>query len=163
MWAHEVNTIEAPEGRTYPELARLVRQLIDSMFFEPDLRAKWATEALSWSMHLPSPYLAARCQQVLRALAPPLSPDITHSMLTALLQCLSFPSAVSFDFMAELLLTLKALIEAMPAQQVKMYPQLLWGTIALLHSSHVPLFALVLQVCCIHLSADVLYILKHLC
>ena len=39
-----------------------------------------------------------------------------------------------------------SLLDTLRVLQVKMYPQLFWGVLALLHTVHVPLYVLVLQV-----------------
>jgi hypothetical protein len=172
MWLVENPTYEKPRGRTFPVLKQLVLKLVDCMFFEPDLHEKWvravslctffdtycieglslitvlvqSEEALNWAMHVPSLGMAQRCMHVTRALMPGLSPSLCHALLNALLQCNEKPSVTSFDFMAQVLVALVEILKASDPQQVKMYPQLFWGSLALLQSVHVPIFALVLEV-----------------
>lgn len=76
-------------------------------------------EALNWAMHVPSLALAQRCMHVARALRPALSPSIVSALLSALLQCSSHPSPVAFDFMAEVLIAVRELLEAGHPQQVR--------------------------------------------
>lgn len=97
-------------------------------------------------MHVPSLAVAQRCMHVTRALAPQISPTLVHVLLSALLQCYLHPSVTSFDFTAQLLLAVLELLHNSQAAEVKMYPQLFWGCLALLQTVHVPLFSLVLTV-----------------
>jgi hypothetical protein len=76
-------------------------------------------EALNWAMHVPNAALAQRCLQVARALSPALSPAVADTLLSALMQCAAHPSAVALDFMAEVLITLRELLEASEPQQVR--------------------------------------------
>lgn len=41
LWPAETLTFEEPQGTTFPVLQRLVTQIVDCMFFEPDLKARW--------------------------------------------------------------------------------------------------------------------------
>jgi hypothetical protein len=76
-------------------------------------------EALNWAMHVPSLSLAQRCMHVARALSPALTPVVVDTLLSAMLQCYSHPSATAFDFLAEILVTLRELLEANQPQQVR--------------------------------------------
>lgn len=103
-------------------------------------------EALNWAMHVPSLAVAQRCMHIARALAPQISPSLVHVLLSALLQCYLHPSVTSFDFTSQLLLALLELLRNSQPAEVKMYPQLFWGCLALLQTVHVPVFALVMTV-----------------
>lgn len=41
LWPAEMITFEEPQGHTFPALQRLVTQIVDCMFFETDLKARW--------------------------------------------------------------------------------------------------------------------------
>jgi hypothetical protein len=84
-------------------------------------------EALNWAMHAPSAGLAQRCLQCARALSPALSPTVVDTLLSALMQCAAHPSASAFDFMTEVLITLRELLEASEPQQVQTSAFILLG------------------------------------
>jgi hypothetical protein len=46
LWSPVATTLEAPENRSYPALRRLVRRLLDCMFFETELKIKWVRTKL---------------------------------------------------------------------------------------------------------------------
>ena len=45
-------------------LRALVVAILDSIFFESDLRERWAGRALTWALEAESPHLACRSHQV---------------------------------------------------------------------------------------------------
>lgn len=47
------------------DLRALVGAILDSIFFEADLRERWAFRALAWLLEAESPHLAGRSHQVL--------------------------------------------------------------------------------------------------
>jgi hypothetical protein len=63
--------------------------------------------------------------QVLRALQPPLTADMCSTLLSCLQQCLAAADAshVAREVALELLLTLRSLLEALPARKLLLYPQ----------------------------------------
>lgn len=63
--------------------------------------------------------------QALRALRPPLTADMCSTLLTCLQQCLAAAdtSAVAREVGLELLLTLRSLLEVLPARKLLLYPQ----------------------------------------
>lgn len=77
-------------------------------------------ESLNWAMHVPSLGLAQRCLHVARAQAPALSPAVVDTLLSALLQCMLYPSGASFDFATEVLVALRELLDAADPQQVRL-------------------------------------------
>jgi hypothetical protein len=67
--------------------------------------------------------------QVLRALQPPLTADMCSTLLSCLQQCLAAADAshVAPEVALELLLTLRSLLEALPARKLLLYPQVCDG------------------------------------
>ena len=63
--------------------------------------------------------------QVLRALKPPLTADMCSTLLLCLQQCLAAAptSAVAREVALELLLTVRSLLEVLPARKLLLYPQ----------------------------------------
>lgn len=63
--------------------------------------------------------------QVLRALKPPLTADMCTTILLCLQQCLTAvpTSAVAREVALELLLTLRSLLDTLPARKLLLYPQ----------------------------------------
>ena len=76
-------------------------------------------EALNWAMHVPTLALAQRCVQVARAQAPALSPALVDTLLSALMQCMLYPSGASFDFVTEVLEALRELLDSCDEQQAR--------------------------------------------
>ena len=62
------------------DLRALVGAILDSIFFEADLRERWASRALAWLLEAESPHLAGRSHQVCCAR---LSQCLTRSVHTA--------------------------------------------------------------------------------
>jgi len=106
-------------------LASMVQHCLDAFDFEPELRQAWIPVALDWALHARSRHLACRSQQVVRSLQPLLTGDMCSTLLLCLQQCLGAPdgSVVARDVALELLLTLRELVEALPARKLLLYPQ----------------------------------------
>lgn len=68
LWANEDVTLQHTELASSAALAALVNAVTDSIFFESDLRERWAAEALKWMLECNSRHLAGRSHQVLVAL-----------------------------------------------------------------------------------------------
>lgn len=47
LWPAEVTALEAADSKSYPSLRRLVRRLVDCIFFEAELQVKWV-RFLAW-------------------------------------------------------------------------------------------------------------------
>jgi hypothetical protein len=73
----------------------------------------------------PAAAAAAAVVQVLRALQPPLTADMCSTLLSCLQQCLAAADAshVAREVALELLLTLRSLLEVLPARKLLLYPQ----------------------------------------
>jgi hypothetical protein len=69
--------------------------------------------------------LSSAVMQVLRALQPPLTADMCGTLLSCLQQCLAAADAspTAREVALELLLTLRSLLEALPARKLLLYPQ----------------------------------------
>ena len=86
--------------------------------------------------------------QVLRALKPALSGNTVACLLSCLQQCLTIaldptphPATVtSLEVSLELLITLRAIVDASPANKLILHPQLLWVGVSLLGTHQVQLY-----------------------
>lgn len=47
LWPQALTALARPHNPTYPALQQVVAQLVECMFLESDLRAKWVREAIS--------------------------------------------------------------------------------------------------------------------
>lgn len=65
LWANEDVTLQHTQLASSAALAALVNAVTDSIFFESDLRERWAAEALKWMLECNSRHLAGRSHQVL--------------------------------------------------------------------------------------------------
>lgn len=73
LWANEDVTLQHTQLASSVALAALVNAVTDSIFFESDLRERWAAEALKWMLECNSRHLACRSHQVLMTLSVPSS------------------------------------------------------------------------------------------
>lgn len=64
LWAFEDATLEEPLLASAAALGQLVATIVDAIFFEPELREKWAAEALRWMLECHTRHLACRSHQV---------------------------------------------------------------------------------------------------
>jgi hypothetical protein len=103
----------------------MVQHCLDAFGFEPGLKQAWVSVSLDWALHARSRHLACRSQQVMRSLRPQLTGDMCSILLLCLQQCLAAAegSAVARDVALEVLLTLRELLESLPAHKLLLYPQ----------------------------------------
>ena len=64
LWAYEDCTLQHPQLPSAESLRQLVGAMLSSIFFEKELREKWAACALDWIRVAHSRHLACRSQQV---------------------------------------------------------------------------------------------------
>ena len=67
MWAYEEVSLRAPglwQLASSEAMANLANALLDSIYFETDLRARWAQEALRWMLEAGNRHYACRSHQV---------------------------------------------------------------------------------------------------
>ena len=81
LWAAEDITLQHTHLASSVALAALVNAVTDSIFFESDLRERWAAEALKWMMECNSRHLACRSHQVM------MQPHATTDLLQNLGAC----------------------------------------------------------------------------
>lgn len=130
LWPSEDISLDSEQGlASTAALANMVQHCLDAFGFEPGLKQAWVSVSLDWALHARSRHLACRSQQVLRSLQPQLTGDMCAILLLCLQQCLvaAEGSSVARDVALELLLTLRELLEALPARKLLLYPQVCWG------------------------------------
>ncbi|KAI8469209.1 MAG: cell morphogenesis central region-domain-containing protein [Monoraphidium minutum] len=139
LWPNEDPTLPRPSPDSAAALGSLVGRLLGALGFEPGLRGAWCDTALEWALHCRSRHMASRSQQVLRTLAPPLTADLVGALLRCVLQCTEpaaqasgrarahgvfpAPSAVARETALELVVTLTALVAALPPGRLLLFPQ----------------------------------------
>lgn len=64
IWAYEHVTLTRTQLASSVALSALVRAVTEAIFFESDLRERWAAEALRWMLECNSRHLACRSHQV---------------------------------------------------------------------------------------------------
>jgi len=64
LWAYEDITLRHTYLASSTALAALVNAVTEAIFFESDLRERWAAEALKWMLECNSRHLACRSHQV---------------------------------------------------------------------------------------------------
>ncbi|KAL0053523.1 hypothetical protein WJX82_006983 [Trebouxia sp. C0006] len=145
LWAYEDITLRHTYLASSTALAALVNAVTEAIFFESDLRERWAAEALKWMLECNSRHLACRSHQVFRALRPAPSSDACTALLTGLAKCLTNPSRLSLEVAADIILTLQVVVDVMEPGKLVLYPQILLACTALLGMSFVHLWRLLLE------------------
>lgn len=145
MWENEDPTLVRTELPSTSLLSALVLSMVDSIFFQGDLRETWGAEALKWAMECTSRHLACRSHQIYRALRPSVKTETCVSLLRCLHKCLGNPVPPVLGFVMEILLTLQVMVEIMEPEKVILYPQLFWGCVALMHTDFVHVYRQVLE------------------
>ncbi|WIA40102.1 hypothetical protein OEZ86_013510 [Tetradesmus obliquus] len=143
LWAYEDLALgQQQQLPSATALAGMVQHCLDALSFEPGLGEAWVGVSLEWALHAHNRHLACRSQQVLRALAPPLTADMCSTLLACLQQCLAAADAshVAREVALELLLTLRSLVEALPARKLLLYPQVFWSSLLLCFTSYVHIY-----------------------
>ena len=64
LWAYEHITLTSTQLASSIALSSLVGAVTEAIFFESDLRERWAAEALKWMLECNSRHLACRSHQV---------------------------------------------------------------------------------------------------
>ncbi|GKU97457.1 hypothetical protein SLEP1_g10601 [Rubroshorea leprosula] len=145
MWENEDPTVTRTELPSAALLSALVQSMVDSIFFQGDLRETWGTEALKWAMECTSRHLACRSHQIYRALRPSVTSDTCVALLRCLHRCMGNPVPPVLGFIMEILLTLQVMVETMEPEKVILYPQLFWGCIAMMHTDFIHVYCQVLE------------------
>lgn len=145
MWENEDPTLVRTELPSAALLSALVLSMVDSIFFQGDLRETWGAEALKWAMECTSRHLACRSHQIYRALRPSVKSDACVLLLRCLHRCLGNPVPPVLGFVMEILLTLQVMVENMEPEKVILYPQLFWGAVAMMHTDFVHVYRQVLE------------------
>lgn len=107
LWAAEDVTLARPRPPSAAALGALASEVVTAAVFEPDLRERWAAEALRWALEAASRHAAGRSLQVLSVLRPRATADSAAALVTALAACLSAGTPAALDHAAELVLTLQ--------------------------------------------------------
>ncbi|KAK9829934.1 hypothetical protein WJX72_008722 [[Myrmecia] bisecta] len=142
LWAYEDVTLAADALPSTAALTALVNAIVDSIFFESDLRERWAQQALKCMLECSSRHLACRSHQVYRALRPRPSNEACYALLHGLHKCLQHPSPTSLDVAVDVILTLQVMVESLAPGKLVLYPQLVLTCLTLLGLSYVHLFRL---------------------
>lgn len=145
LWAEEDITLRQTHLASSIALAALVNAVTDSIFFESDLRERWAGEALKWMLECNSRHLACRSHQVFRALRPAVSSEACSALLAGLAKCLANPSRLSLEVAADVVLTLQVVVDVMERGKLLLWPHLLLACVALLPMTWLHLWMLVLD------------------
>ncbi|XP_064993681.1 uncharacterized protein LOC135629734 isoform X2 [Musa acuminata AAA Group] len=145
MWDNEDPTLVRTELPSTALLSALVLSMVDAIFFQGDLRETWGAEALKWATECTSRHLACRSHQIYRALHPSVKSENCMLLLRCLYRCLGNPVPAVLGFAMEILLTLQVMVENMEPEKVILYPQLFWGSVAMMHTDFVYIYGQVLE------------------
>ncbi|KXZ50882.1 hypothetical protein GPECTOR_14g131 [Gonium pectorale] len=142
-----------PDGCLTPSaasLAALVSCLAEALApLEPDLPAEWAQRAADWAQQCRGRSACCRSWQVLRALRPPLGPELVAGLVLSMEAALAAagpPEApggagsAGAEVAVEVIATTRALVCALPTGRLVLYPQLWWAALALLHDPRVAVY-----------------------
>ena len=107
LWAYEDVRLTETRLPSAAALTALTNAIVDSIFFESDLRERWAAEALRWMLDSNSRHLACRSHQIYRALRPMPSSEACSALLSCLHKCLANPGGAALDVAVDIILTLQ--------------------------------------------------------
>ncbi len=145
LWAAEDASLARPRPPSAAALGALANELVGAALFEPDLRERWAAEALRWALEAAGPRAAARSLQALGALRAAGGADAAAALTAALAACLACGAAAALDHAGQLLLALQAMVDGLPAGRLALFPQLVLAALAALCTPYVMLFRLALE------------------
>lgn len=143
LWPYEDASLTRPLVPSSRALESLVEEVLGSVFFERDLKTRWAEVAAEWLVSANSQHLACRSHQVYRALRPPLTQGCTSNLLLGLHKCLDRGSPPALQVALEVLHSLQALATQHDGGVLALHPQLLLSCLPLLGLNQVALFAVV--------------------
>eukprot|EP00891_Asterochloris_glomerata_P001080 jgi/Astpho2/1080/fgenesh1_pg.00017_%23_19_t len=145
LWPHQDASLLEPNPPSNIALTALANAVVDSAFFESDLRERWAAEAMKWMLECNSRHFAGRSHQVYRALRPAVNGEACCALLSCLSKCLASPTLLALDTAVEIVLTLQVTVECLDEGRLVLYPQILLACFALLGTSYVHLWGLLLD------------------
>ncbi|GAM26500.1 hypothetical protein SAMD00019534_096750 [Acytostelium subglobosum LB1] len=115
-------------------LSRRVVQVLSNGRADCELKEHWGANALNWATSSQNIRLAMRSYQIIRGL----EPTTTVDALTEVIQCLGKKMAdISVDnigLINEILETLHVMIGRIHPSKLILFPQLMWGVLALMHT-----------------------------
>lgn len=99
-----------------------------------NVREDWAKACLEWATLCPVRHVACRSFQIFRSILNTLDHQMLADILMRLHTTISDTDHDCLPFSREILITLRAIIEALEAEDIIQYPQLFWTTSACLNT-----------------------------
>ncbi|EGG16440.1 hypothetical protein DFA_08978 [Cavenderia fasciculata] len=113
---------------------RVVSVLSSGSSSSSDLKEYWGVNALNWATNSQNYRLAQRSYQILRGLEPTTTIDALTDVLTSLGKNLATLSQDNIGLVGEIQETLLVMVRCIHPSKLILFPQLFWGTMALLQS-----------------------------
>ena len=112
----------------------------------PQIQEQWAKICLSWATSCPVRHIACRSLQVFRCILTKLDRPMLSDILARLSNTIVDKAQEVQIFSLEILTTIRSIIGALDASDLKQYPQLLWTTCACLETVYEREFIATLQI-----------------
>ncbi|KAL1303542.1 hypothetical protein AAFC00_006915 [Neodothiora populina] len=101
---------------------------------ESNIREDWAKTCLEWATLCPVRHVACRSFQIFRSILNSLDHQMLADILMRLHTTIADTDHDCLPFSREILITLRAIIDALTAEDIIQYPQLFWTTAACLNT-----------------------------
>ncbi|EGC35659.1 hypothetical protein DICPUDRAFT_152002 [Dictyostelium purpureum] len=99
-----------------------------------DLNEQWGVAALNWATNSQNQRLAMRSFQILRGLEPTTTIDSLTEVMQTLGKHIQNTSSENALFISEIQETLQVMIKCIHPTKLILFPQIFWGTLAMLHT-----------------------------
>ncbi|KYQ91563.1 hypothetical protein DLAC_07330 [Tieghemostelium lacteum] len=100
----------------------------------PELKEHWGSTALYYAINSPNQRLAMRSYQIIRGLEPTSTIDSLTEVMQSLGKYLQNLSPENAILVSEILETLQVMVKCIHPSKLILFPQIFWGTMAILHT-----------------------------
>eukprot|EP01132_Coremiostelium_polycephalum_P000661 gene661-818_t len=99
-----------------------------------DLKEHWGVAALNWATNSPNQRLAMRSYQILRGLEPTTTIDALTDVMQSLGKYIHNITPENAILISEIQETLQVMVRCIHPSKLILFPQIFWGTMAILHT-----------------------------
>ncbi|KAM9965189.1 hypothetical protein ACTFIW_004996 [Dictyostelium discoideum] len=112
----------------------LSKRVVSVLSNGSDLNEQWGVAALNWATNSPNQRLAMRSFQILRGLEPTTTIDSLTEVMQTMGKYIQNNSIENSLFISEIQETLQVMIKCIHPSKLILFPQIFWGTVAMLHT-----------------------------
>ncbi|KAN0025837.1 hypothetical protein ACTFIU_008497 [Dictyostelium citrinum] len=112
----------------------LSKRVVSVLSNGSDLNEQWGVAALNWATNSPNQRLAMRSFQILRGLEPTTTIDSLTEVMQTMGKYIQNNSAENSLFISEIQETLQVMLKCIHPSKLILFPQIFWGTVAMLHT-----------------------------